>query len=133
MGKDCKEGFMKEYTKELKKEYLKDYDADATEKIVGEIGGFDTTPKPWSVYLVRCQNNALYCGITNNIEERIKKHNSGKGSKSCRAHGLPVKLEWTCLEGSKSDALKFEAKIKKLNKKQKEQLIKGELSFTIFK
>ena len=82
----------------------------------------------WYVYLVRCQNNALYCGITNNIEERIKKHNSGKGSKSCRAHGLPVKLAWNDEVPDKSSALKMEAKIKKLSKKQKEQLVNSQLN-----
>jgi len=80
--------------------------------------------KPWFVYMVRCTNNALYTGITNNIENRVKKHNSGKGSKSCRAHGLPVILQWTTEVPDKSSALKLEAKIKKLSKKGKEQLIK---------
>jgi len=43
---------------------------------------------PWFVYIVRCTNNALYTGITTNIENRIKTHNSGKGSKSCKAQEI---------------------------------------------
>ena len=38
----------------------------------------------WFVYMVRCQNGAIYTGITNNLSKRIDKHNLGKGSKSCR-------------------------------------------------
>ena len=79
----------------------------------------------WFVYMVRCQNGAIYTGITNNLSKRIDKHNLGKGSKSCRAHGLPVKLECVILQWSKSDALKLEARIKKLSKKHKEQFIKA--------
>ncbi len=35
----------------------------------------------WKVYLVRCADNSLYCGITNDIIGRITKHNAGKGAK----------------------------------------------------
>jgi len=79
----------------------------------------------WYVYLVRCKNNALYCGITNNLENRLKIHNSGKGSKSCIAHGLPVKLVWSREVSDMSNALKLESTIKKLSKKIKEQLVTG--------
>ena len=30
------------------------------------------------VYIVRCSDNSLYTGYTNNIEARINKHNAGK-------------------------------------------------------
>lgn len=33
------------------------------------------------VYIVRCSDNSLYTGYTNNIEVRINKHNAGKGAK----------------------------------------------------
>jgi len=81
---------------------------------------------PWFVYLVRCQNNALYCGITNDVKNRVETHNSGKGSKSCRAHGLPVELVWTREVPSMNTALTLESMIKKLSKKQKEQIVSGE-------
>ena len=68
----------------------------------------------WFTYMVRCKNNALYTGITNNIKKRVDTHNSGKGSKSCKAHGLPVSLVWNTTLPDKSSALKLEAKIKKL-------------------
>jgi len=82
---------------------------------------------PWFVYIVRCTNNALYTGITTNIENRIKTHNSGKGSKSCKAHGLPVILQWSTKVENRSIASKLECKIKKLSKIKKEQLVKGDI------
>lgn len=86
----------------------------------------DNTPvQLWYVYMVRCQNDALYTGITNNLEERIKKHNSGKGSKSVRAHGLPVHIVYELEFQSKSEALVEECRIKKLTKSQKEKMILG--------
>ena len=79
--------------------------------------------KSWFTYMVRCQNDAIYTGITNDLPARLKTHNSGKGSKSCRAHGLPVTLQCAIEQPNKSEALKLEARIKKLSKKHKEQFI----------
>jgi len=79
--------------------------------------------KSWFTYMVRCQNDAIYTGITNDLLARLKTHNSGKGSKSCRAHGLPVTLQCAIEQWNRSDASKLEAKIKKLSKKHKEQFI----------
>jgi putative endonuclease len=45
----------------------------------------------WKVYLVRCADHTLYCGITNDITIRIEKHNAGKGAKYTKSR-LPVKL-----------------------------------------
>ena len=83
------------------------------------LGNYD----PYFVYMVRCQNGAIYTGIAKNLEDRIKVHNSGKGSKSCRAHGLPVKLECAIEQPNKSMALKLEYKIKQLSRKHKQQFI----------
>ena len=54
---------------------------------------------------MRCKDNTLYCGITNNLEKRIKKHNEGKGAKYTKSRG-PVLVVWSknCL--NKSEALK---------------------------
>jgi len=76
----------------------------------------------WFVYLARCSDNSLYCGITNNLEKRFKAHNSGKGSKYTRSR-LPVKLVWKTEVGSKSEALKKEHSVKKLSKSLKELLV----------
>lgn len=75
----------------------------------------------WIVYLLRCSDNTYYCGATNKlIEERIKVHNTGKGSKYTRAR-LPVTLIISSLLMSKSEALKLEHKVKKLPRPKKIQ------------
>ena len=46
----------------------------------------------WYVYMVRCSDETLYTGITNDLEKRIEAHNSGKnGARYTRSRG-PVKL-----------------------------------------
>ena len=42
-------------------------------------------------YILRCKDNTLYTGWTNNLEKRIEMHNSGKGAKYTKAR-LPVEL-----------------------------------------
>ncbi|MBT7003080.1 MAG: GIY-YIG nuclease family protein, partial [Candidatus Thioglobus sp.] len=34
-----------------------------------------TEVKYWTVYLLRCRDNNLYCGITNHLDRRIRQHN----------------------------------------------------------
>ena len=65
----------------------------------------------WKVYLVRCADNSLYCGITNDINGRIEQHNAGKGAKYTQSR-LPVELMAVSGELSKSDALTLEHHIK---------------------
>lgn len=79
--------------------------------------------KTWHLYMVRCQNNALYTGISVDVDARVKKHNDGKGAKAVKMLGLPVELVYTEEVGTYSDALKREIAIKKLKKKDKEELV----------
>jgi putative endonuclease len=74
--------------------------------------------KKWLVYLVRCSDKSLYCGISNDIKRRLIEHNSGKGAKYTRAR-RPVELVDISPEMTKSEALKLEYRIKQLpaNKK----------------
>lgn len=66
----------------------------------------------WKVYLVKCTDNSLYCGIAKDVASRIEKHNSGKGAKYTRSR-LPVELVVVSSEMSKSEALKLEHAVKK--------------------
>ena len=66
----------------------------------------------WKVYLVRCADNTLYCGISNDITSRIEKHNAGKGAKYTKSR-LPVKLMAVSSGMSKSDAIRLERYIKR--------------------
>ena len=75
----------------------------------------------WYVYILRCSDNTLYTGITNDLEKRIRKHNEGKGAKYTRGRG-PVTLVKSFEWPTKSGALKEEHRIKKLSRQEKLEL-----------
>jgi putative endonuclease len=76
----------------------------------------------WMVYILRCGDGSLYTGVTKNLEARIKQHASGKGAAYTRTH-LPVCLVYQEGPFTRSDALVREAKLKRLPKLKKEQLV----------
>jgi putative endonuclease len=67
----------------------------------------------WIVYLLRCADNTLYCGITNNLEKRIGAHQDGKGAKYTRSR-IPLDLVAASSRMDKSAALKLEHRIKRM-------------------
>lgn len=73
-------------------------------------------------YILRCYDGTYYCGWTNNLENRLKTHNTGKGSKYTKAR-LPVKLIYYETYDTKEEAMSREWYIKKLTRAQKEKLI----------
>lgn len=75
------------------------------------------------VYILRCKDDSLYTGWTNNLEKRITLHNSGNGAKYTRGRG-PVKLVYFEEFQDKREAQSREYYIKKMTKKQKLELIK---------
>ncbi|MBL4284819.1 GIY-YIG nuclease family protein [Vibrio fluvialis] len=82
----------------------------------------------WWVYLVRTSGNALYCGITTDVERRFTQHQKGQGAKALRGKG-PLSLAWQQEIGPiKGDALKLEYRIKQLSKADKERLVSGQTS-----
>ncbi|MGX5220423.1 MULTISPECIES: GIY-YIG nuclease family protein [Pseudomonas] len=80
--------------------------------------------KTWSVYLVRAQNGALYCGISDDPQRRFAKHQSGKGARFFFSSPAQA-LVYTEACADKGEALRRERAIKKLNKAAKESLVKG--------
>ncbi|MFV1977445.1 MAG: GIY-YIG nuclease family protein [Candidatus Scalindua sp.] len=78
----------------------------------------------WFLYLIRCRNGRLYTGITTDVERRFEEHRNGKkkGSKYLRGKA-PLKLVMKKKVGSRSMALRIEAKVKKLPKIKKELLV----------
>lgn len=76
----------------------------------------------WTVYLLRCADETLYCGCTNNLQKRLKAHKSGQGAKYTRAR-RPVTLVWQEEQPDRSAALRREAQIKKLTRAEKLALI----------
>jgi putative endonuclease len=89
--------------------------------------------KNWIVYLVRCSDKSLYCGISNDYKNRLIEHNSGKGAKYTRSR-RPVVLVGISPEMTKSEALKLEYRIKQLPVDQKiTELTRKENEMTIYK
>jgi putative endonuclease len=76
----------------------------------------------WSVYILRCCDDSLYVGISNNVDRRVKRHNEGDGAAYTRSH-RPVVLIWTEVAESESAARKREAQIKGWTRLKKENLI----------
>ena len=72
--------------------------------------------------MVRCSDNSLYTGYTNDLDKRIEVHNTGMGAKYTRSR-LPVSLVFYRRVDSKSIGLRLEARLKKLSKKKKEDLV----------
>lgn len=90
---------------------------DFNDALVGKIRVIETYQK-WFVYILRCSDDTLYTGITNNLEKRIKQHNDGKGAKYTKGRG-PVTLIRCFEKLTKGEALKLEYKIKQLPKEEK--------------
>lgn len=75
----------------------------------------------WVCYLVRCADDTLYCGISNDLDKRLVAHNAGTASKYTRVR-RPVVLAHAEACADKSAALKRELEIKKLPRAEKLQL-----------
>jgi len=72
--------------------------------------------------MILCNDNSIYTGITNDLNERFKKHISGKGAKYFRGR-KPLDIVYKEFFINRSMATKREIEIKKLSKKKKEILI----------
>lgn len=73
-------------------------------------------------YLLQCADGTLYCGWTNHLKKRVEAHNAGKGAKYTRSR-RPVALVYYEEFGTKAEAMRREAAIKKLSRSQKLMLI----------
>ena len=78
----------------------------------------------WFVYLMRCADNSLYTGITNDLPRRLDQHNAGTASRYTRSR-LPVVLVYREPQENQSHALKRELAVKALSRQEKESLIKS--------
>lgn len=76
------------------------------------------------MYLLRCADGSLYCGWTNDLERRVAAHQAGTASRYTRSR-LPVELAWWRAMGSRSEAMREEARIKRLPRAAKDELVHG--------
>ncbi len=81
----------------------------------------------WFTYIVQCNDDTLYTGITNNIEKRLEAHNKGKGGAKYTRSRRPVTLVFYMEFKSKSDAAKEEYRLKQLSLTEKQKIIKAGL------
>lgn len=76
----------------------------------------------WYVYILRCGDDTLYTGITDDVARRLAAHRSGRGAKYTRGRG-PLELVYTEEVSDKPAALRREYQIKRLSRLEKERLI----------
>ncbi len=82
----------------------------------------------YSLYILRCADNRLYTGITTDLDRRINEHNDSKvGAKFTRGRG-PVKLLYTKKFPNRSTASVEEARVKKLSRQKKLEVIQSSKS-----
>ena len=81
-----------------------------------EVGGI------WFCYMVRCADRSFYVGISNDVDERVKRHNWGVGPKFA-AQRRPVELVWSECCGSSEAARCREKEIKGWSRAKKLRLV----------
>lgn len=81
-------------------------------------------------YLLLCADDTLYCGWTTDPPQRLACHNAGKGAKYTRVR-LPVRLVAQWQFDSKVEAMRYEARVKRLSRKQKLALIQSQLEDSV--
>lgn len=74
------------------------------------------------VYMLKCKDNTLYTGYTNNLPNRLQMHTEGKGAKYTRGRG-PFEVVHTEAFLTKEEAMQREFEIKKLPRSEKNLLI----------
>ena len=81
----------------------------------------------WFVYIVHCDDNSYYTGVTTDLKRRLHEHNnSSKGAKYTRCR-RPVTLAYHEPVDSRKNACKREYAIKKMTATQKKTLVHGAL------
>lgn len=78
--------------------------------------------KSYYTYIILTEKNTLYCGYTDNVEKRFQAHLDGRGAKYTRAN-KPIRVVYQKEFASKSEAMKEEARLKKLTHQEKLSII----------
>ena len=84
----------------------------------------------WYLYLLRCDDDSVYTGITTDVDRRVREHRMGKrGARYLRAR-RPVEILFAACVGDRSAASVAEYAVKALDKSRKEALAAGLISLT---
>ncbi|KXA88979.1 hypothetical protein AKJ57_06025 [candidate division MSBL1 archaeon SCGC-AAA259A05] len=78
----------------------------------------------YNVYILRLSDGSLYCGVTKDLNRRLKEHRQGRGSKYVKGR-LPLELVYLEKRDTIAEAMNREAEIKGWTKKRKENLVKS--------
>ena len=85
----------------------------------------ESTQSTWTIYIVKCSDDSLYTGITNDLERRVQEHNDSsaksKGAKYTRAR-QPVTLAYQEKAQDRATASRREYQIKQLSRSEKLKL-----------
>lgn len=80
---------------------------------------------PFSLYILRCADGALYTGIAADVARRIDEHEGGRrGAKILRGKG-PLELVFEEVAGDRAEASRLEYRVKRLSRAEKLELIAG--------
>ena len=74
-------------------------------------------------YLLRCADDSLYCGWTNDLEGRVRTHNAGRGARYTRSR-RPVRLVYYEEFATREEAMSREWHLKRMSRAGKERLIR---------
>lgn len=77
------------------------------------------------VYILRCNDNSYYTGHTDNLDNRIGEHQSGRGG-SYTSIRQPVEIAWSQECTTRDEALTAELQIKGWSRKKKEAMMRGD-------
>ncbi len=77
----------------------------------------------YTVYILKCADNAYYTGITNDIDRRLWEHQSGYDPKAYTFNRRPVELVFYEHFPDVNQAITFEKQIKGWRRVKKEALI----------
>ncbi|OGZ43478.1 MAG: hypothetical protein A3H64_02120 [Candidatus Ryanbacteria bacterium RIFCSPLOWO2_02_FULL_45_11c] len=75
------------------------------------------------VYILKCNDNSLYVGSTNNLEKRLQQHNESKSGAHYTKIRRPVSLMYSELCSTLKEARRREVELKSWKRKKKLEFI----------
>jgi len=85
----------------------------------------EQSSESWFCYLLRCGDGSFYVGITNDVAERLEKHNRGHGPEFTKRR-RPVEMVWSEQLSDRNSARKREVELKGWSRQKKLKLIAGQ-------
>jgi predicted GIY-YIG superfamily endonuclease len=82
---------------------------------------------PYAIYILQCSDGTFYTGLTKDLDARVKEHEIGAYPESYTFGRRPVKLVWSKVAESYTEAFQWEHRIKGWSRAKKEALIRGDI------